>query len=149
MAQISRKDVIEWAKLETDIADQLIRLYELTANIPHKDKVVVELGTRRGNSTRALLAAVNDSGGHLYSVDIGKCWRAVSALHEEPNWTFTRGDDLEVVKQWNLPISLISVHRIQRKQRVGSHQENSITMTEIKGEPPKNPYMEQYTMIGE
>jgi len=104
MTQISRRDVVEWAKLETDIADQLIRLYELTVNIPHRDKVVVELGTRRGNSTRALLAAVNDSGGHLYSVDIGKCWRAVSALHEEPNWTFTRGDDLEVVKQWSLPI---------------------------------------------
>jgi predicted O-methyltransferase YrrM len=104
VTQINREDVVEWSKLETDIADQLIRLYELTASISCKNKVVVELGTRRGNSTRALLAAVNDSGGHLYSVDIGKCGHALSALGRESNWTFTRGDDLEVIKQWNLPI---------------------------------------------
>jgi len=98
---ISHKDVVERAKLETDIADQLIRLYKLTANIPIKNKVVVELGTRKGNSTRALLAAVNDSGGHLYSVDIGNCRQVVGALGRERNWTFTKGDDMEVVKQWN------------------------------------------------
>ena len=101
---ISRKDVVEWAKLKTDIADQLIRLYELTVSITCKDKVVVELGTRKGNSTRALLAAVNDSGGHLYSVDIDACPHAVKAFRGQHNWTFTRINDLKLVKLWSRPI---------------------------------------------
>jgi len=101
---ISRKDVVEWAKVKTDIADQLIRLYELTVNIACKEKVVVELGTRKGNSTRALLAAVNDSGGHLYSVDIDNCRLAVNSLRGQPNWTFTKANDLKLVKQWSRPI---------------------------------------------
>jgi len=101
---ISRKDVVIWAKQKTDIADQLIRLYELTVNLACKEKVVVELGTRKGNSTRALLAAVNDSGGHLYSVDIHRCPYAVKALRGEPNWTFTRSDDMKLVKHWSRPI---------------------------------------------
>jgi len=101
---ISRKDVVEWAKVKTDIADQLIRLYELTVNIACKDKVVVELGTRKGNSTRALLAAVNDSGGHLYSVDIDNCRLAVNSLRGQPNWTFIKADDMKLVKRWDKPI---------------------------------------------
>ena len=79
----------------------MIRLYDFTVQIPVKEKVVVELGVRYGTSTVALLAAVNDSGGHLYSVDISDCSHV---LREEPNWTFILGDDMEVVKGWNMPI---------------------------------------------
>jgi len=84
-----------------DIGGHLIRLYDLTVNLPWKTKLVVELGVRGGNSTVALLAAVNDSGGYLFSVDIRDCSKVFVG---EPNWAFTLGNDLDVVKSWIWPI---------------------------------------------
>lgn len=86
------------------MADHLVRLYNFTAKIPVKEKVVVELGVRYGTSTAALLAAVNDSGGHLYSIDIGAYPETQKIYKDEPNWTFIQGDDMEVVKGWKKPI---------------------------------------------
>lgn len=90
------------AEKSSDMQSHLVRLYNLTVKIPFKDKVVVELGTRSGNSTTALLAAVNDSGGHLYCVDINP--NCSKLFPREPNWTFIHGDDRVVVKRWNKPI---------------------------------------------
>src|SRR5262249_5428935 len=67
---------------------------------------VLELGTRRGNSTLAFLAGGKESGGHVWSVDVNPVdrdpagmlpWRAV------PQWTFTRGDDMDSSVQSLLP----------------------------------------------
>lgn len=92
------RDVVARSKRRTDICEHLTRLYRLTADLPVRDKVVVELGVRHGESTTALIAAVNDSGGHLYSADIVDC----SGVHRgEPNWTFILGDDMDIVKEWN------------------------------------------------
>jgi len=82
----------------------LLRLYQLVVGVPLKDKIVVELGVRNGESTTAFLAAVNDSGGHLFSVDILECQRVRKRLTGEPNWTFVQRDDMDVVKEWNQPI---------------------------------------------
>lgn len=101
---ITYKDVVERANIWSDIQHHLLRLYDLTVKLPN-EKVVVELGVRWGNSTTALLAAVNDSGGHLYSVDILDASGGAATYKEtEPNWTFFLGDDMEVVKTWDKPI---------------------------------------------
>ena len=93
---------MERTKIFSDMQPHLVRLYHLTAGILVRDKVVVELGTRSGHSTTALLAAVNDSGGHLYCVDMtASCAKLFSG---EPNWTFIHGDDRVVVKSWNKTI---------------------------------------------
>lgn len=101
---ITHKDVVERASIWSDIKDHLLRLYDVTAKLP-KEKVVVELGVRWGNSTTALLAAVNDTGGHLYSVDLLSPSGGASVyLDTEPNWTFILGDDMDIVKTWSKPI---------------------------------------------
>lgn len=57
----------------------------------------MEIGVRSGCSTSALLAGIEERGGHLYSVDINDC--PVFAGH--PNWTFYRADSVkdEAVKK--------------------------------------------------
>lgn len=101
---ITYDDLLVRANEWSDIQAHLIRLYDFTVQIPVKEKVVVELGVRWGTSTAAFLAAVNDSGGHLYSVDRDACPGTRKLYGSEPNWTFIRGNDMEVVKGWNLPI---------------------------------------------
>jgi len=102
---ITYRDVVERASICSDIQGHLLRLYDLTVKLP-SEKVVVELGVRAGNSTTALLAAVNDTGGKLYSVDLSTpCELPASVyLETEPNWIFILGHDMDVVKTWKKPI---------------------------------------------
>jgi cephalosporin hydroxylase len=53
---------------------------------------VLELGTRGGVSTHALLAGVERAGGHVWSVDLEDCSQ-VAAGH--PQWTFVQGDSTD------------------------------------------------------
>mgnify|MGYP000157936475 FL=1 len=55
--------------------------------------VVVELGTRTGVSTCALLAGVERRGGHVWSIDIDDCSQLYA---DHPQWTFKRGDSRDV-----------------------------------------------------
>ena len=60
------------------------------------DAQIIELGVRAGNSTAAFLAAVEQHGGHVWSVDIDTPpvpWTG------HPQWTFIEGDDLDVADQ--------------------------------------------------
>jgi len=101
---ITYEDVLKKASEWSDIQAHLVRLYYFTVQIPVKEKVVVELGVRWGTSTVAFIAAVNDSGGHLYSIDIDDC-PGVRKLYEgKSNWTFIKGDDMAIVKGWKEPI---------------------------------------------
>jgi len=97
---VSISDVILLSNEVSDICGQVKRLYDLTISIPKKDKIVVELGMRYGTSTKAILAAVNDSSGHLYSLDTYK----LVSLDNEKNFTFILGDDMDLVKTWDKPI---------------------------------------------
>lgn len=60
-------------------------------------KTVIELGTRTGVSTIAWLYALEQTGGHLWSVDID----SKPPIGDYPHWTFIQGDDEsdEVVSQ--------------------------------------------------
>ena len=68
---------------------------------------VVELGTRSGVSTAALLAGVEAHGGHVWSVDIEDC----SHLFEHKQWTFVQGDSRnpEMPLQVETPIDLLLI----------------------------------------
>lgn len=101
---LTYENVLSRSKMKSDINKHLTRLYKLTANIPFKEKVVVELGVRSGESTTALLAAVNDTGGRLISVDIAECNKTRRRLKGEPNWSFIHGNDIEIIKEWDKPI---------------------------------------------
>jgi cephalosporin hydroxylase len=89
---------------DSDIQEYLPFLREQAASRP--GCTVLELGTRRGNSTLAFLAGAAESGGHVWSCDIGpvdqdpegmRPWRNV------PQWTFTHGDDMDPAVQALLP----------------------------------------------
>lgn len=71
---------------QTDIQHHLPLLYSLARGN------VVELGTRSGVSTAALLAGVERHSGHVWSVDLDDCSQ-VAARH--PQWTFVQGDSTD------------------------------------------------------
>src|SRR5258708_4914234 len=76
----------------SDIHDHLGTLfYETVVAQPH---LIVELGTRGGLSTRALLAAAEVTNAHLLSVDIEDCSGIDVPLPLLTRWTFIRGDDV-------------------------------------------------------
>lgn len=60
---------------------------------------VIELGTRTGVSTIAWLYALEQTGGHLWSVDID----AKPPIGDYPHWTFIQGDDCRPEIQVQLP----------------------------------------------
>lgn len=71
---------------------------------------VLELGTRTGVSTCALLAGVERNGGHVYSIDVEDC-SGVASGHTQ--WTFVQGNsidpDLTAQRTGNEPFDLILV----------------------------------------
>ncbi len=71
----------------SDIQHHLPLLYSLA----HGN--VLELGTRTGVSTAALLAGVEQRGGHVWSVDLDDC-SGVAQGH--PQWTFVQGSSTDV-----------------------------------------------------
>jgi len=77
--------------LASDIVQHLPQLH---AEASTGDAQVIDLGVRSGNSTAAFLAAVEEHGGHVWSVDIVQ---PQVPWFGHPQWTFTLGDDLEVV----------------------------------------------------
>jgi predicted O-methyltransferase YrrM len=76
----------------SDIHDHLGTLYyeALTA----QPRLIVELGTRGGLSTRALLAAAKETNAHLLSVDIEDCSAIDLPAPLRERWTFVRADDV-------------------------------------------------------
>ena len=87
---------------QSDIQHHLPLLYSLSRGN------VLELGTRSGVSTAALLAGVEARGGHVWSVDIDEC-SGVAAGH--PQWTFSQGDsrDPDLPAQVATPIDLLLI----------------------------------------
>jgi predicted O-methyltransferase YrrM len=74
----------------SDIVQHLPTLYETVCG--YDKPVVLELGVRWGTSTAALLAAVDEVDGHLWSVDIAQP-QYPQWWHETGRWTLTVGDD--------------------------------------------------------
>jgi predicted O-methyltransferase YrrM len=87
----------------TDIHEHLVSLFMLTVEL--KLRTVVELGTRGGESTVALLFAAKETGGRVFSLDIDECLDAKKVILEyglSDYWRFLQTDDLNV--DWKMPI---------------------------------------------
>jgi cephalosporin hydroxylase len=88
------------ASVQSDISDHLPSIYYFT--LVTKPRLLVELGTRGGESTRALLAAANDAGGVLLSIDIENCQRVDTPFRDR--WHFVQADDVlfarDGFKEW-------------------------------------------------
>lgn len=87
----------------TDIHEHLATLHMLTIEL--KLKSILELGTRTGESTIALLQAAKEINGKVTSLDIDPCLEAkklVNSVGLEKYWTFIQTDDLKI--EWNEPI---------------------------------------------
>jgi predicted O-methyltransferase YrrM len=89
---------IYWQRATTpsDIVEHLEYIYDTVVN--SHAQVVVELGVRSGNSTAALLAAVEHTGGHLYSIDISIPEWPLEFYHSKHS-TLIIADDLTVAGQ--------------------------------------------------
>lgn len=76
----------------SDITDHLPTLFcEVMKSSP---ALVVELGTRGGDSTKALLKATSISGAKMLSVDIDDCSAVVDASEFKAIWKFVKADDV-------------------------------------------------------
>jgi len=69
----------------SDIRDHLPRLYAAAKGN------CLEIGVRSGCSTSALLAGIEEHGGHLTSVDLNEC----RIFEGHPNWTFIQADSVK------------------------------------------------------
>lgn len=91
-------NVVEtYMQRRSDIWEHLATLYMLTIELDLK--TVLELGTAEGESTIALLQAVHQICGKVYSVDINPCLEAREVIENYGLlncWIFIQGDDLQV-----------------------------------------------------
>ena len=97
----------------SDIYAHLPTLYRLT--VDGKRKRTLELGTRDGDSTIALLLAAREIGGTLTSVDLEPCPIATARVDGaglRDLWTFVQQDDLGL--DWDRPIDHLFVDTSHR-----------------------------------
>jgi cephalosporin hydroxylase len=87
----------------SDINEHLTELHDLVVRLNAQQ--VIELGVRYGNSTIALLHALEKTGGHLWSVDVAKQWNGL----ESDRWTFIEGDDLSDEVMMKLPLYAVDL----------------------------------------
>jgi len=91
----------------SDIQEYLPFLHDMAKSY---DKVrILELGTRKGNSTLAFLAAAKEVGGHVWSVDIDNVTRDLDGMfswRSLPYWTFIHGDDMNPDTISQLPVEV-------------------------------------------
>ncbi|MHA1409591.1 MAG: class I SAM-dependent methyltransferase [Candidatus Odinarchaeia archaeon] len=95
----------------TDICDHLVTLYMLS--VQKRLKIMVELGTRGGESTIALLEAAKQIDGHVYSIDVDQCLEAKETIKNydlQKYWTFIQVDDLKI--KWEKSIDHLFIDTI-------------------------------------
>ena len=88
-------DLVRYSnKTMTDISSHLPTLvYEV---VIQKPKLIVELGVRNGESTKAFLTATKITGARLLSIDVDDC----SYVSSDPKWLFYKGDDISFAKKF-------------------------------------------------
>ena len=86
-----------WADAPADIHDHLGALF--AEAVAARPRLIVELGTRGGVSTRALLAAAEVADAHVLSVDIVDCPLTDIPERFLRRWSFVRADDVAFAGQ--------------------------------------------------
>jgi len=87
-------DYRERAAPWSDIQDCLYRLFN--AAVAYPQVRVLELGVRSGVSTSAFLAAAEQVGGHVWSIDIEVPQVPMNQWLASGLWSFDQGDDLNL-----------------------------------------------------
>jgi len=82
----------KYATAPSDMRDHLWTIFREA--LLAQPKLMVELGTRGGVSTRALLAAADIADAHLVSVDIEDCSAIDLPDHLRRRWSFVQSDDV-------------------------------------------------------
>jgi len=78
---------------KTDMSDHVPKLFETAlSTVP---RLIVELGTRDGQSTKALAAVAHHAGGQLLSVDIEPCGDIDLPVDMRSLWHFVQSDDID------------------------------------------------------
>ncbi len=88
----------------SDIQEYLPYLHDCARGYPGVR--VLELGSRKGNSTLAFLAAAEAVNGRVWSVDVSDCAHdpeGMAPWARHPSWTFIQGDDMDAAVQPLLP----------------------------------------------
>jgi predicted O-methyltransferase YrrM len=80
----------------SDINEHLTFIHDLVIELNAQQ--VVELGVRSGVSTAAFLAALEETGGRLWSCDIAH-HNAPVIIADHPQWEFHIGDDLQLAAE--------------------------------------------------
>ena len=75
----------------SDITDHLRFMHDTV--LKYTRPVVIEMGVRTGNSTSALLSAVLEKDGQMWSADINES-QVPGYFHEIPQWHFRQGDSV-------------------------------------------------------
>jgi len=105
--------------LDGKIATHHLRLYRLVADMAQP--LVLEFGVDRGRSTCVFLQACEETGGHLYSLDVRDC----SDVATSPAWTFLQQSDLaqdalfERVPTLRGGIDLLHIDSLHERGHVG------------------------------
>jgi hypothetical protein len=99
-------DYRHWAARRTYLSEYLPVLFGTA--VRYRQPVIVEIGTDRGESTAALLAAAEVAGGHVWSIDINPHvpFLETYAAHDEQDaqlWTFVNGDSTGLVAARAVP----------------------------------------------
>jgi len=84
---------------KSDIYEHLQTLYDYAL----KAQIILELGVREGESTKAFLEACKTTGGKVISIDIQDC----HTVSEDLNWQFIQSDDLDI--GWDKDIDLLFI----------------------------------------
>ena len=108
-------DYMSWAA-GSDIGAHLPYLHKRAAAI--RKCQAIELGVRNGCSTAALLAGLEDSDGHLWSVDVDPPQPPAPTWADHPQWTFVLSDDIALFGSPFLPphVDLLFIDTSHRYQ---------------------------------
>jgi Methyltransferase domain len=87
-------EIVQHSCERSDISDHLPTLF--LECLPLQPTLIVELGTRGGESTFALERAAAIYGANLVSVDVNDCARVSSY----PGWEFVQSDDIAFARQF-------------------------------------------------
>ncbi len=88
------REIWERAGKRTDISDHLITLFIET--LMQKPRLIVELGTRGGDSTFVLERAAKLCRAKFISVDIEDC----AKVSKYPDWIFVQKDDIQFAREF-------------------------------------------------
>jgi|TARA_B100001971_G_scaffold65136_1_gene59896 predicted O-methyltransferase YrrM len=96
---VKSKNEVERCVLDgaTDIYEHLTTLFLLI--IEKKAKTIVELGTRNGESTIALVEGAKKTNGKVFSFDLDPCLEAkkrIKSLNLDSYWSFKQSNSLDV-----------------------------------------------------